>query len=195
MTVAGIFQSPNRNEENYVYCHLDFLQRTPGMNLVGTVTQHEVFLADGMSATDVAAAIDERYRAGPVETDTRLKGVFQSSTLADLAQVVDLTRYLGYACLGLVVVLLSTTTIMTVEDRIREHAVLQTLGFNSWHVFGIVMVECLLVGTVGGMLGTGIAVLVLGAGGFALATQAVAVAFVPSLRLVVTSLIAAARSG
>lgn len=195
ITIAGIFESLNPNEENYAYCHLDFLQRTRGLNLVGTVTQHEVFVADGASPEQVAAAIDDMYRAGPVETDSRPKGVFQASTLADLAQVVHLTRYLGLACLGLVVILLSTTTIMTVEDRIREHAILQTLGCTFGRVFGIVMTECFLLAAAGGVLGTAAAAFVLQAGGFAVATQAVAVAFLPSWRLVFTSLIASLAMG
>jgi putative ABC transport system permease protein len=195
VTIAGIFSSSNRSEENYVYCHLDFLQRTRGMDLVGTVTQHEVFLADSKYAQSVSQAIDRHYRAGPVETDTRPKGVFQASTLADLFQLVALSRYLGYACLALVVVLLSTTTIMSVEDRIAEHAVLQTLGFTSQRVFRMVLTECLLLGVAGGLLGTGMALIVLATSGFSLGTQAVAVAFVPSLRLVATAIVTAVAVG
>ncbi len=195
ITVAGIFESANPNEENYAYCHLDFLQRTRGMDLVGTVTQHEVFLADAGAALTVAKTIDEMYAAGPVETDTRPKGVFQASTMADLAEVVQLTRYLGYACLGLVVVLLSTTTLMTVEDRIGEHAVLQTIGCSTWRVFSIVMTECLLMGILGGILGTAVAVALLMTSGLSLGTQAIAVAFVPSFQLVTTSVVAACGVG
>jgi putative ABC transport system permease protein len=83
----------------------------------------------------------------------------------------------------LVVVLLSTTTIMTVEDRIGEHAVLQTLGCTTWRVFRMVMTECLLLAILGGLTGTALAVLLLSLGGLSVGTQAVAIAFVPSVRL------------
>ncbi|HAH49490.1 MAG TPA: ABC transporter substrate-binding protein, partial [Planctomycetaceae bacterium] len=36
--VAGIYRSDNPAEENYIYSHLEFLQRRQGANLVGTVT-------------------------------------------------------------------------------------------------------------------------------------------------------------
>ena len=46
VVVAGIFNADDPAEENYIYSHLDFLQRSKGMNLVGTVTQLEVLLED-----------------------------------------------------------------------------------------------------------------------------------------------------
>ena len=50
--------------------HLEFLQRTPGLNSVGTVTQFEVLLDDSADADALCRTIDERYRGGPVPTDT-----------------------------------------------------------------------------------------------------------------------------
>ncbi len=71
VVVAGIFEADDPAEENYIYSHLDFLQRSKGMNLVGTVTQLEVLLNDSADADLVCRTIDDRYKAGPVETDTR----------------------------------------------------------------------------------------------------------------------------
>jgi len=91
-----------------------------------------------------SAAIDERFRGGPTPTGTRTKGVFQASSLADLIGLVDISRYLGCARLGLMAVLLPMKTIKTVENRIQEHAILQTLGLTVGSVFRLVMTECLL---------------------------------------------------
>ncbi len=84
VTVAGIFTSENKAEENYIYTHLEFLQRTRGLGLVGTVTQHEVVLDSTADPARIADQIDERFRGGPVQTDTRTKGTFQAASLADL---------------------------------------------------------------------------------------------------------------
>ena len=78
-----------------------------------------------------AKEIDSLFRGGPVQTDTRPKGVFQAKCLGDLTQLIGLAHYLGYACVGLVLALVATTTVMSVQDRIKEHAVLQTLGFTG----------------------------------------------------------------
>ncbi len=195
VTVAGIFESQNRAEEDYVYCHLDFLQRTRGLDLVGTVTQHEVFLSESAAPTEVAARIDEWYQSGPVQTDTRTKGAFQASSLQDVIQLIGLSRYLGYACLGLMVVLLSTTTIMTVEDRIQEHAVLQTLGFTGRSVFRLVLGECVLLSLAGGLLGIGLAWLALSVGRLSLGAEAVTIAFVPTPFMVWSGILTTAGVG
>ena len=131
VNVAGIYNSDDPAEENYIYSHLEFLQRGKGMNLVGTVTQIEVLLNEGVDPVAKCREIDDKFRGGPVETDTRPKGAFQAKSLGDLMQLIGMAHYLGYACVGLVLSLVATTTIMSVEDRIKEHAVLQTIGFSG----------------------------------------------------------------
>lgn len=188
VTVAGIFSSSNQSEEDYVYTHLDFLQRTPGMNLVGTVTQHEVLLNDSVDAGDVAELIDTEFRGGPVETDTRTKGVFQASSLADLVELIELSHYLGYACVGLMTMLISTTTFMAVQDRIKEHSVLQTLGFSGVIVFLLVLAESILISLGGGIVGTSAAMLTLAGSGLSVGAEAVTIAFSPSIKLALAGL-------
>ncbi|MFH1265519.1 MAG: ABC transporter permease, partial [Planctomycetota bacterium] len=117
--VVGVFESPVAAEESLIYTHLEFLQRSGGMDNVGLVTLLEVRLAREADADALAAAIDEKLHAGPVATTTRRKGAFQASTLADLVGLISFAHWLGYACLGLVLSLVATTTVMAVQDRIR----------------------------------------------------------------------------
>ena len=155
--VVGVFASPVPAEENLIYANLPFLQYTRGLDAAGLVTQHEVHLADNADPDEVAAAIDQSLRAGPVATITRRKGAFQASTLADLVDLIGFAHWLGYACVGLVLALVAATTVMSVQDRIQEHAVLQTLGVRPARVFRIVMAESLLLCALGGIPGTALA--------------------------------------
>jgi putative ABC transport system permease protein len=181
--VAGIFAADDPAEENYIYSHLDFLQRRNSEDLVGTVTQFEVQLASQVDADAKCTEIDALFRGGPLPTDTRPKGVFQAQSLGDLTQLIGMTHYLGIACVGLVLSLVATTTVMSVQDRTKEHAVLQTIGFTGWKIFLLVMAESVLLGTAGGFLGVGAAMLVLQSSHLALGAEAVTIAFTPSLRL------------
>jgi putative ABC transport system permease protein len=195
VSIAGIFTSNDPAEENYIYCHLDFLQRMNREDFVGTVTQHEVLLT---SATDVNAKceeIDELFRGGPVETDTRPKGVFQAKSLGDLTELIGLTHYLGYACVGLVLALVATTTVMSVQDRIKEHAVLQTLGFRGGRVFRLVLSESVLLSIAGGALGIGAAMLVLFWSHLSVGAEAVTIAFRPSWSLATSGMMISAMVG
>lgn len=195
VVVAGIYESDDPAEENYVYSHLDFLQRNKTMNLVGTVTQLEVLLNPGSDASEICRTIDDRYQAGPVETDTRPKGVFQAKCLGDLTQLIDMAHYLGYACVGLVLALVATTTVMSVQDRIKEHAVLQTLGYSGPRVFQIVVTESVLLSIMGGAVGVIAALLVLKFSSLSVGAEAVTIAFTPSTQLAITGLAVAFMTG
>lgn len=193
--VAGVFASAVPSEENLIYTSLPFLQYTQGLEAAGVVTQHEVLLTDDADPDAVARTIDESLRGGPVATTTRRKGAFQASTLSDLVDLIGFAHWLGYACVALVLSLVATTTVMAVQDRIREHAVLQTLGVRPARVFRLVIAESLLMCLIGGLLGTGGALAVLAWSGLAVGAEGATIAFRPSPSLGVTGLLVALGVG
>ena len=195
VNVTGIYKSDDPAEDNYIYSHLEFLQRGKGMNLVGTVTQLEILLNEGVDPITKCKEIDNKFRGGPVETDTRPKGVFQAKSLGDLTQLIDMVHYLGYACVGLVLALVATTTVMSVQDRIKEHAILQTIGFSGLRVFHLVMTESVLLSVAGGIIGVGAAMLMLKISSLSVGAEAVTIAFTPSVRLAITGLIVSIITG
>ncbi|MCA9168397.1 MAG: ABC transporter permease [Planctomycetales bacterium] len=184
--VAGIFSSTVPAEENLIYTCLQFLQYTRGLDAAGLVTQHEVLLTDDAEPDRVAAEIDRVLRAGPVATTTRRKGAFQASTLSDLVDLIGFAHWLGYACVGLVLSLVATTTVMSIQDRIKEYAVLQTIGVRPLHAMRLVLAESTILCLLGGMLGTLAATAALAIGGFAIGAEGATIAFRPSLRLLTT---------
>lgn len=195
VNVAGIYKSNDPAEENYIYSHVEFLQRSKGVNLVGTVTQLEIILNEGVDPVSKCKEIDDKFRGGPVETDTRPKGVFQAKSLGDLTQLIGMAHYLGFACVGLVLALVATTTIMSVEDRIKEHAVLQTIGFSGPRIFRLVMTESVLLSIGGGIIGVAVATLTLKLSSLSVGAEAVTIAFTASVRLAVTGLVVSAIAG
>jgi putative ABC transport system permease protein len=61
VTVAGIVTTRDLADENFLYTHLEFLQRIRGLNSVGTVTQFEVQLRDGADPNAVCRALDAQF--------------------------------------------------------------------------------------------------------------------------------------
>ena len=182
--VVGVFESDDPAEENYIYTHLAFLQRRHGRNLQGRVTQIEVQLDESADALATGLAIDTMFESGQVETDTRPKGAFQLKSLGDLSQLIAMSRYLGLACVGLVLALVATTTLMSVQDRVKEHAVLQTIGFTGGEVFGLVLIESALLSLTGGVLGVVLAVVTLELVPMSVGAEAVTIAFQATGRLI-----------
>jgi putative ABC transport system permease protein len=195
VTVAGIFTSPQPTEEDFIYTQLEFLQRQRGRNETGLVTQFEVALADGANPEQVSRQIDDLFRGGPTATDTRTKGVFQADSVDDLAELIGFAHWLGLACVALVLMLVATTTVMAVQDRIREHAVLRTIGLNEPLVFRLVLTESFLVSLAGGILGVAAALATLAFGRFSMGTEGVVIGFEPSLRVALIGLATAAATG
>ena len=193
--VVGVFESPIPAEENLLYTNLEFLQYARDLDSAGVVTQHEVHLSSDADPDAVARQIDEALRAGPVATTTRRKGAFQASTLSDLVDLISFAHWLGYACVALVLSLVATTTVMAVQDRIREHAVLQTLGVRPARVFRLVVAESLLMSLVGGILGTAAALAILALSGLAVGAEGVTIAFRPSLPLALMGICVSAGVG
>ncbi len=187
--IAGVFESTVPSEENLIYTSLAFLQYTRGLDAVGLVTQHEVVLFEDADPDRVANEIDATLRSGSVATKTRRKGAFQASTLSDLIDLIGFAHWLGYACVGLVLSLVATTTVMSVQDRIKEYAVLQTIGVRPLTTLRLVLTESTLLCVVGGLLGTLLAMIALGLGGFAIGAEGATIAFRPTLGLAVSGTI------
>lgn len=184
--VAGVFESTVPSEENLIYTSLAFLQYTRGLDAAGLVTQHEVVLHEDADPDRVASEIDASLRSGSVATKTRRKGAFQASTLSDLVDLIGFAHWLGYACVGLVLSLVATTTVMSVQDRIKEYAVLQTIGVRPLTTLRLVLTESTLLCFVGGVSGTLMALIALQIGGFAIGAEGATIAFRPTLSLAIT---------
>ena len=121
--------------------------------------------------------------------------MFQADTLGDLAELIGFVHWLGYACVGLVLSLVATTTVMSVQDRIKEHAVLQTLGLRPLRVFRLVLIESVVLSTLGGILGVVGSVLILSSTGMSVAAEGVTIAFEPSTVLAIQGLLVSLAVG
>ena len=197
--VVGVFTSEVPSEENLIYTNLAFLQYTRGKESAGLVTQHEVLLSPDADADRVAVEIDASLRSNAVATKTRRKGAFQASTLSDLVDLIGFAHWLGYACVGLVLSLVATTTIMSVQDRMKEYAMLQTIGVRPFRTMRMVLAESTVLCLLGGVVGSMFALLVLHFGGFAIGAEGATIAFKPSIWLgmysIGTSLIVGLAAG
>jgi putative ABC transport system permease protein len=78
---------------------------------------------------------------------------------------------------------------------VKEHAVLQTLGFSTWRVFWLVLAESSILGFAGGTIGVVTAMAFLGFSDLAVGADAVTVSFTPSLHLALSGLALALVTG
>ena len=72
---------------------------------------------------------------------------------------------------------------MSVQDRMAEYAVLQTIGFRPMRTMRLVLLESTILCLLGGMAGATAAIVVLSVGGFAIGAEGATVALEPSVGL------------
>lgn len=181
VNVEGIFSSDQMGEENIIYTHLGFLQEVTRQQQDRFVTMYEVHVADPAQADAIARAIDAQVRERSViYTDTKPQKAHYRRALADLVELIGFTRWLGIVCVGVVGILVGNAVLMAAQDRVKEHAVLQTIGYTGWRILGLVLAESILVSLSGGLLGIGACVLWLSLQPMTISTEGVSIDFLAS---------------
>ena len=173
--VAGIIRSDEPQDLNVGYVHLPFIQRSSGAKRLGIVTQFNVKVADPAQLEAVADAIDAEFARDPDPTHTSSEKAFVARAAADVVEIVSFTRWLGWGCLAAVLALVGNAIVLSVQDRVREHAILQTLGFRAGLIARLIVAEGSLLGLLGGALGTAAAAALLRWKNFSLSTEGLSI--------------------
>ncbi len=152
--VAGIIASDEPQHQNVAYAHLAFLQRASQAGGLGIVTQFNVRVSDPSQLQPVATAIDAEFATDTEPTQTRSEKQFVARAAADVIEIVGFTRWLGWGSLAAVLALVANAIVLAVQDRIREHAVLQTLGFTGNLIARMILAESTLLAIAGALVGS-----------------------------------------
>ena len=151
--VAGIVRSSNAQDNNVAYVHLPFLQQASRVGL-GRVTQFNVRVESADQLEAVAAAIDARFSTDAEPTSTRPEKAFFAQTGKDMIEIIGFTRWLGVGAVFAVLGLVANALLLVARGRVKENAILQTLGFPRRAVGTLMVWEGVLLGFGGGLLGS-----------------------------------------
>lgn len=152
VTVSGILRSPNVQDNNVAYVKLPFLQKSSRVGL-GVVTQFNVRVSSANDLERVAAAIDESFRSAQMPTNTKPEKAFFAETAAELVELIRFTRWLGIGAVLAVAALVANALLLVVRGRVKENAVLRTLGYPGRAIACLVVGEGCMLGLGGGLLG------------------------------------------
>jgi len=94
-----------------------------------------------------------------------------------------------------VAALVANAIVLSVQDRIRDHAVLQTLGFSGGLIGRLIVAEGLLLSLVGGAVGAGGAWAIAWWGQFAISSEGQAISLQMGWQVVVVGLAASSSIG
>lgn len=170
--VAGILRSEDPQDQNVAYTHLPFIQETSERGgSGGVVTQFNVTVDDQSKMESVANAIDAEFDSDQEPTSTSPEKAFVASAARDLLDIVDFAGWLGMGALLAVLALVGNAIVLAMQERVRDHAVLQTLGYRSSLIAKLILLEGAMLGAVGGGVGCVGAFLFVANGRFSLAME------------------------
>ena len=140
VNVAAIIESDSPQDNNVAYVHLPFLQQASRVGL-GIVTQFNVKVDSSSQLDAVAGRIDETFRADQQPTNTRPEKAFFAETAKQMIELIRFTRWLGLGAVAAVLGLVANALLLIVRGRVKETAILQTIGFSRWQISWLVVVE------------------------------------------------------
>ncbi len=194
VTVAGILRSPFPQDNNVAYVKLPFLQRASKAGL-GVVTQFNVRVNSSADLKPVAQAIDERFHSDAAPTDTRPEKAFFAETAAELIELIGFTRWLGIGAVLAVTALVANALLLIVRGRVKENAVLRTLGYPGRAIACLVVGEGGMLGLIGGIAGVGLSAAFLRWQSFTMGNEGQTLAIQPDAAVIATGIVAALALG
>jgi len=122
------------------------------------VGYYVVKIDDASKSAVISQKIDELFKNSPAETKTETEGQFQQGFVSSSGAIIGAINIMSYLIIGIILLVLCNTMIMTSRERTREYAVLKSLGFTGGHLFAFIAGEALTISLLGA--GIGIALLI-----------------------------------
>lgn len=158
--VTGIYHGRDKNTDetammfNWNYLNESVRQRQPGReNQVGW---YIVEITNAADRARISTAIDDMFANSSAETKTQTEKEFQQSFVSMSGAILTAINIISFIIIGVILLILSNTMVMTARERTKEYAVLKTLGFSAGHLTALIAGEALLISCIGGALGLAI---------------------------------------
>lgn len=117
----------------------------------------------------VARDIDALFANSSAETETTTEAAFSRAFLEQVGNIAMILLSVIGAAFATILMIVGTTMVMAINERTQEIAVMKTLGFPAPRIFRMVLSESILLSFVGGLLGLGLATLIVEGASSALA--------------------------
>ncbi|SEU11402.1 ABC transporter permease [Stenotrophomonas indicatrix] len=164
LELKGIYRSKDRalaaNEERQLMMNWKYFDESNDY-IKNQVSWYTVTLDNPDQSSRVAQAIDAISANSDHETKTQTESAFQQAFVKQFADIGMIVTSIMGAVFFTLLLLTGNTMAQAVRERVPELATLKTLGFRDSTVLTLVMVESVLLIGLGGLIGMGLAALIL----------------------------------
>jgi putative ABC transport system permease protein len=163
LQVSAIFRAKDRNNvgaEKQLMMHWKYFDESNDY-IKSKVSWYTIQLADPNQASRVAKAIDAISENSDHETKSETESAFQQSFAKQFADIGLIVTAIMGAVFFTLLLLTGNTMAQAVRERIPELAILKTIGFKDGTVLMLVMTESVLLIMLGGLIGLGLAAVIM----------------------------------
>jgi putative ABC transport system permease protein len=153
LTIVGVLSEAGAGPR--IIFRRDYMEELLGRP--GTANLFWVKVDSSRSSPEVIAAIDEMFANSPNETATETEVALIKNQIGNLSLMINGAKFLATIVIFTIGLVAVNTAAMAVRERRHEMAVMRAIGFTRNSIVGRILVEGLIVGVIGGVLGCGFA--------------------------------------
>jgi putative ABC transport system permease protein len=155
--VRGIYQPKDQTTDPasmmFHYRYLDERLRQDMPQRSGEIGWYIVRIDDPDNSAAISQEIDQLFANSRAETKTETERAFQQSFLSAASAVITAMNIMSFVIIGIILLVLANTMVMSARERTHEFAVLKALGFSAGQLFFLIAGEALILSTLGSALG------------------------------------------
>jgi putative ABC transport system permease protein len=157
-TVRGIYRPRDDNtDETMMLVHWRLLSESLKQRLGGDIMDHvgvfAIGLTDERQTSVVSRRIDALFRNSAAETRTETERSYQLSIVSMSHNILTAIRLVAVLLIMIIMAVMTNTMTMAAAERLAEYATLKALGFGPSVIARLLLVESLVIGSAGGLMG------------------------------------------
>jgi putative ABC transport system permease protein len=155
--VRGIYKARDKATDPsnmlFQWKYLDERMQQEAPTRAGYVGWYIVKIHDPQKSAIISSQIDQFFKNSSAETKTETERAFTQSFMASVSSIITAMNIMSFVIIGIILLVLGNTMVMSARERVREYAVLKTLGFSTFHLVGLILGESLTIAVAGGVIG------------------------------------------
>jgi putative ABC transport system permease protein len=158
--VRGVYTPRDQNTDpatmmfNYKYVEERIRQEMP--ERAGEIGWYIVRIDDPENSAAISEEMDKLFANSRAETKTETERAFQQSFLSAASAIITAMNIMSFVIIGIILLVLANTMVMSARERTHEYAVLKALGFSAGQIFFVIAGESLILSLLGSALGLGV---------------------------------------
>ena len=155
--VRGIYQPRDQTTDPssmmFHYQYVDERVRQEAPHRAGQIGWYIVRIDDPDSSARISQDIDNLFANSRAETKTETERAFQQGFLSSASAVITAMNIMSFVIIGIILLVVGNTMVMSARERSHEFAVLKALGFSGRQLFLLLTGESMILSIAGSALG------------------------------------------